>query len=109
MPQNPHVESVIAEEDRQPESVDDLSNLETYRAAGADFSARLGWLPGTPSSLTFMRRARRLRQSRGRLHLPKAEEGPKEFLGRQYLPLVMVGQELPHPPPAKLLRPRPRR
>ena len=60
MPQNPHVESAIAEEDRYSEA-GDLSNFEAYRAAGTELSLRLGWLPGTPTSQTFMRRARRLR------------------------------------------------
>src|SRR4029077_9671827 len=63
MPQNSHAEGIIADEDRHPESTGELSNLDAYRAAGAEFSARLGWLPGTPASQTFMRRARRLRHA----------------------------------------------
>ena len=53
----------LPKRDRRPGSAGDLSNLDAYRAAGAEFSSRLGWLPGTPSSQTFMKRARRLRHA----------------------------------------------
>ena len=62
MPQNTHVESIIADDDRRPEASGDPSNLDAYRTVGAEVSLRLGWLPGTPTSQTFMRRARRLRR-----------------------------------------------
>ena len=63
MPQNTHVESSIAEEDRHSESASYPQDLDACRAEGAEAASRLGWLPGTPSSLTLMKRARRLRHA----------------------------------------------
>ena len=63
MPENTHVESLIAEEEHFSGSPGDRSNLEACSALGAEFSSRLGWLPGTPTSPTFMRRARRLHRA----------------------------------------------
>ena len=63
MPQNTHVESVLAEEDRERELAGGPSTLQALRLAGVQFSSQLGWLPGTPSSHTFSERVRRLRST----------------------------------------------
>src|SRR3984893_16643388 len=63
MPQNTHIESVLAEEDHQREVNGESSNLQALRLAGVQFSSQLGWVPGAPSSRIFSERARRLRSA----------------------------------------------
>jgi len=64
MPQNTHIESVLAaEEDYEREVSGDSSTLQALRLAGAQFSSQMGWLPGTASSRTFSERVRRLRST----------------------------------------------
>jgi cyclic beta-1,2-glucan synthetase len=64
MPQNTHIESVLAaEEDYAREVSGDSSTLQALRLAGTQFSSQLGWVPGTPSSRIFSERVRRLRST----------------------------------------------
>src|SRR3984893_15741980 len=65
MPQNTHIESVLAEEDHQREVNGESSNLQALRLAGVQFSSQLGWVPGTPSSRIFSERVGRLRSTLG--------------------------------------------
>src|SRR4030081_2730937 len=59
MPDNTHVDIMIAEEERHPEP-GEASDSQHLRDAGAQFAAQLGWLPGTPASSAFRERCRRL-------------------------------------------------
>jgi cyclic beta-1,2-glucan synthetase len=61
MVRNTHAESIIAEEERRLEPASSVSDLSALRTSALEFAARLGWLPGTPSSATFSKRCRRLR------------------------------------------------
>src|ERR1700716_2514995 len=60
MPDNAHVDIMIAEEERHPEPAGGASDSQHLRDAGTQFAAQLGWLPGTPASSTFRERSRRL-------------------------------------------------
>ena len=60
MPQNNNLESQIAEEELHSDSAGSRTDPEAHRLLGAEFASRLGWLPGTPTSQVFTRRARRL-------------------------------------------------
>jgi cyclic beta-1,2-glucan synthetase len=57
----PHAESIAEEEYQHEEIAGELSDLDPLRSAAAEFSSRLGWLPGVRSSETFSRRSRRLK------------------------------------------------
>jgi len=59
MPENTHIESIV-EEERQPEAAGEPSNPDMLRAEGAHFASRLGWLPGTTQSTTFLERSRKV-------------------------------------------------
>src|SRR6266851_1361971 len=60
MPDNTHVDIMIAEEERHHEPGGEALDSQVLRDAGAQFAAQLGWLPGTPASGTFRERCRRL-------------------------------------------------
>src|SRR5437660_1960129 len=66
MPENTHIES-IAEVESQPEAVSEPSSPDTLRAEGAHFASRLGWLPGTTQSSTFLERSRKVSAALGRI------------------------------------------
>src|SRR3982075_4177163 len=65
MPQNTHIESVLAEEDHEREVSGESSNLQALHLAGTQFSSQLGWVPGTPASRIFSARVGRLRSTLG--------------------------------------------
>ncbi len=60
MPDNTHVDIMIAEEERHHEPGGEALDAQVLRDAGAQFAAQLGWLPGTPASSAFRERCRRL-------------------------------------------------
>jgi len=60
MPDNTHLDIMIAEQERQHEPAGEALDSQVLRDAGAQFAAQLGWLPGTPASSTFRERCRRL-------------------------------------------------
>src|SRR5216683_3720174 len=60
MPDNTHVDIMIAEEERHHEPAGEALDAQVLRDAGAQFAAQLGWLPGTPASSAFRERCRRL-------------------------------------------------
>ncbi len=60
MPDNTHLDIMIAEQERHHEPAGEALNPQVLRDAGAQFAAQLGWLPGTPASSTFRERCRRL-------------------------------------------------
>src|SRR5260370_41300572 len=60
MPDNTHLDIMIAEQERHHEPAGEALNPPVLRDAGAQFAAQLGWLPGTPASSTFRERCRRL-------------------------------------------------
>ncbi len=60
MPDNTHVDIMIAEEERHHEPAGEVLDSQVLRDGGAQFAAQLGWLPGTPASSTFRERCRRL-------------------------------------------------
>src|SRR5437660_5634138 len=63
MPRNTHAGILIGEEERQPARGGEASISSDLRSAGAEFAARVGWLPGATSSSTFLDRSRRLRSA----------------------------------------------
>jgi len=60
MPDNTHVDIMIAEEERHHEPGGEALDAQVLRDAGAQFAVQLGWLPGTPASSAFRERCRRL-------------------------------------------------
>ncbi|MGA7697320.1 MAG: glucoamylase family protein [Candidatus Sulfotelmatobacter sp.] len=60
MVRNTHAESVMAEEERQPEPAGDVSDPVSPRDAALRLASALGWLPGTASSRTFSQRCHQL-------------------------------------------------
>jgi cyclic beta-1,2-glucan synthetase len=60
MPDNTHLDIMIAEQERHHEPAGEALDSQVLRDAGAQFAAQLGWLPGTPASSTFRERCRRL-------------------------------------------------
>src|SRR5258708_11424788 len=60
MPDNTHVDIMIAEQERHHEPAGEALNPQVLRDAGAQLAARLGWFPVTPASSTFRERCRRL-------------------------------------------------
>ncbi|HET9406120.1 MAG TPA: glucoamylase family protein [Candidatus Sulfotelmatobacter sp.] len=67
MPPNPHLATLLAEEERQHEADNEFADQDSIRtrlkAAGEQASLQVGWLPGTTSSRTFFDRARRVRSA----------------------------------------------
>ncbi len=64
MPDNTHLDIMIAEQERHHEPAGEALDSQVLRDAGAQFAAQLGWLPGTPASSTFRERCRRLASAR---------------------------------------------
>jgi len=54
------IASIIAEEERRHSSAANGTDVEAMRAPALELAARLGWLPGTPTSDTFSNRCQKL-------------------------------------------------
>jgi len=54
------IASIIAEEERRHSSAANGADIQAMRAPALELSARLGWLPGTPTSETFLIRCQKL-------------------------------------------------
>ena len=77
MPQDTHIEMVTEAEGDPKPTGSGLANPDAFRAEGAQFATRLGWLPGTTSSNTFSERCRRVRAALGQV-FDKVEEKFKQ-------------------------------
>jgi cyclic beta-1,2-glucan synthetase len=63
MVRNTQAESLMADIERRSRATEESADLASLRAAGSQFAAQLGWLPGTSSSSVFALRCSALEKS----------------------------------------------